>query len=258
MDCSRLTCPSPSPRVCSNSCSLSQWCHQTISSSAVPFSWLQSFPVSVFSSESVLLFRWPKHWRFSFSISPSNGYSELISFRIDWSDLLAVQGTLKSLIQHHCLEASILQRSAFFMVQLSHSYTTTGRTIGLTIPSFLLDWCGWNSFSDDTLKRELVFLPKGRGQTASGMGLKNKQSFFFGRKVAKAFLQREQHLPRPQDVMCLACQPRLPYRRVPQELPTLLSCSDPLSFLNTPHLVPSALAICKTDSLSLRSYLKTL
>ena len=103
----------------------------------------------------------------------------MIAFRIDWSDLLAVQGTLKSLIQHHCLKASILQRSAFFMVQLSHSYTTTGKTIGLTIPSFLLDSRGWNSFSDDTLKRELVFLPKGRGQTASGMGLKNEQSFFF-------------------------------------------------------------------------------
>ena len=183
----------------------------------------------------------------------------MIAFRIDWSDLLAVQGTLKSLIQHHCLKASILQRSAFFMVQLSHSYTTTGKTIGLTIPSFLLDSRGWNSFSDDTLKRELVFLPKGRGQTASGMGLKNEQSFFFfWKKVAKAVLQREQHRPRPQDVMCLAGQPRLPYRRVPQELPTLLSCSDPLSFLNTPHLVPCALAICKTDCLSLRSYLKTL
>ena len=136
---------------------------------------------------SQLIIRWPTYRSFSFSISPSNGYSELISFRIDWSNLFAVRGTLKSLIQHHCLKASVIQHSAFFMVQLSHSYTTTGKTIGLTIPSFLLDWHGWNSFSDDTLKREIVFLPKGRGQTVSGMGLKNEQSFFFLEEGGKGF-----------------------------------------------------------------------
>ena len=91
------------------------------------------FPsIRVFSNESVVRIRWPKYWSFSFSISPSNEYSELISFRMDWLDLLAVQGTLKSLLQHHSSKASILQHSAFFMVQLSHPYMTTGKTIALT------------------------------------------------------------------------------------------------------------------------------
>ena len=91
------------------------------------------FPnIRVFSSESVLLIRWPKYWSFSFGISPSYEYSGLISFRIDWFDLLAVQGTLKSLFQHHSLKLSILWSSAFFMVQLSHPYMTTGKTIALT------------------------------------------------------------------------------------------------------------------------------
>ena len=91
------------------------------------------FPsIRVFSKRSVLRITWPKYWNFSFSISPSNGYSGLISFRMDWLDLLAVQGTLKSLLQHHSSKASILQCSAFFRVQLSHPYVTTGKTIGLT------------------------------------------------------------------------------------------------------------------------------
>ena len=93
------------------------------------------FPsIRVFSNESGLHIRWPKYW--SFSISPSNDYSGLISFRIDWLDLLAVQGTLKSLLQYHSSKASILQRSAFFMVQLSHLYMTTRKTIALTLQSF--------------------------------------------------------------------------------------------------------------------------
>ena len=83
--------------------------------------------------ESVLCIRWPKYWSFSFSISPSNEYSGLISFRMDWLDILAVQGTLKSLLQHHSSKASILRHSAFFLVQLSHPYMTTGKTIALTI-----------------------------------------------------------------------------------------------------------------------------
>ena len=91
------------------------------------------FPsIRVFSNESILHIRWLKYWSFSFSISLFNEYSGLISFRIDWFDLLAVQGTLKSLLQHHSSKASILQHSAFFMVQLSHSYMTTGKTIALT------------------------------------------------------------------------------------------------------------------------------
>ena len=91
------------------------------------------FPsIRVFSNMSVLRIRWPKYWSFSFSISPSNEYSGLISFRMDWLDLLAVQGTLKSLPQHHSSKASILQHSAFFIVQLSHPYMTTGKTIALT------------------------------------------------------------------------------------------------------------------------------
>ena len=88
--------------------------------------------IRVFSNESVLRIRWPNCCSFSFSISLSNEYSRLISFRMDWLDLLAVQGTLKSLLQHHSSKASILQRSAFFIVQLSHSYMTTGKTIALT------------------------------------------------------------------------------------------------------------------------------
>ena len=96
------------------------------------------FPrIKVFSSESILHIRWPKYWSFSFSISPSNEHSGLISFRMDWLDLLAVQGTLKSLLQHHSSKASILQCSAFFIVQLSRPYMTTGKTIALTRWTFV-------------------------------------------------------------------------------------------------------------------------
>ena len=90
-----------------------------------------------FSSESLLCIRWPEYWSFSFSISPSNEYSELISFRMDWLDLLAVQGTLKSFLQHHSSKASILRHSAFFVVQLSHPYMITGKTIALTRWTFV-------------------------------------------------------------------------------------------------------------------------
>ena len=97
-----------------------------------------AFPsISIFSNESVLCIRWPRYWSFSFSISPSDEYSGLISFRIDWLDLLAVQGTLKSLVQHHSSKASILQRSAFFIVQLPHPYTTAGKTIAMTRWTFV-------------------------------------------------------------------------------------------------------------------------
>ena len=96
------------------------------------------FPsIRVFSNESFLYIRWPKYWSFSFSISPSNEYSGLISFRMDWLDFLAVQGTLKSLLQHHSLKALILWHSAFFTVQLSHPYMTTGKTIALTRWTFV-------------------------------------------------------------------------------------------------------------------------
>ena len=92
------------------------------------------FPsIRVFSNESVLHIRWPKHWSFSFNISPSNEYLGLISFRVDWFDLLAIQGTLKTLLQHHSSKASILWHSALFMVQFSHLYMTTGKTIALTV-----------------------------------------------------------------------------------------------------------------------------
>ena len=93
--------------------------------------------IRVFSNESVLCIRWPNYWSINFSISPSNDYSELIFFRIDWFDLLAVQGTLKGLLQHHSSNASILRRSAFFTVQLSHPYMTTGKTIALTRWTFV-------------------------------------------------------------------------------------------------------------------------
>ena len=132
----RFSYPSSSSRVFSNSCPLNRWCHPTISSTVAPFSSCPdaiqpSHPLSpllllpsifpsirVFSFELAVCIRWPKYWSFSLSISPSNEYSGLISFRIDWFDLLAVQGTLKSLLQHHSSKASVLQHSAFFMVQL--------------------------------------------------------------------------------------------------------------------------------------------
>ena len=129
----RLACPSGCTWLCSNSCPLSQWCHPTISSCYHLLILPSIFPrIRVFSDESVLNIRWPKYWSFSFSISPSNDYLGLISFRIDWFALLAIQGTLKSLLQQG-LKASILQCSAFFVVQLSHPYMTTGKTIVLTI-----------------------------------------------------------------------------------------------------------------------------
>ena len=131
----RPSCPSPTPGVYPNSCLLSRWCHPTILPTFIPFSCLQSFPTS--GSFQMCQFRWPKDWNFSFSISPSHEYSGLISFRMDWLDLLAAQGTLKSLLQHHSSKASVLWRSAFFIVQLSHPYMTTGKTIALTKWTFV-------------------------------------------------------------------------------------------------------------------------
>ena len=133
MDCmhlARLPCPSLCPRVCSNSCPLSQWCYLTISSSAASFSFMPSILPTIrgFSNELVHSLRWPKYW--NFSISPPNEYSGLISFSIDWFDLLAIQRIFKS-IQYHNSKASVLWHSAFFMVQLSLSMTTR-KTIALT------------------------------------------------------------------------------------------------------------------------------
>ena len=134
----RLPCPSPSPWACSNSCQLRQWCHPTIHPLLSPS------PPAFNLSQHQGLFQWvgsslqvAKYWSFSFSISPSNEYSWLISFRMDWLDLLAVQVTLKSLLQHHSSKASILWHSAFFMVQISHLYMTTKKTIVLTIWIFV-------------------------------------------------------------------------------------------------------------------------
>ena len=135
----RPPCPSPTPGVHPNSCPLSQWCHPAISSSVVPFSSCPPIPPSirVFTKELTLRMRWPKYWSFSFTIIPSKEHPGLISFRMDWLDLLAVQGTLKSLLQHHSSKVSILQHSGFFTVQLSHPYMTTGETIALTRQTFV-------------------------------------------------------------------------------------------------------------------------
>ena len=134
----RLPCPSLSSGVCSNSCPFSQWCHPTISSVLPPSS------IAFSLSQHQGLFQWiafshqvTKYWSFNFSISSSNEYSWLISFRIDWFDLHNVQGTLKSPLQNHSSQAWILQCSAFFMVQLSYPYMTTGKTIALTIQTFV-------------------------------------------------------------------------------------------------------------------------
>ena len=134
----RPPCPSPTPGVHTNSSPLSWWCHPAIILCCPLLLLPSSFPsIRVFTNESALRIRWPKYWSFSLNISPSNEYSGLISFRIDWLDLLAVQGTLKSLLQHHSSKASILQRSAFCIVQLSHPYMTTGKTIALTRQTFV-------------------------------------------------------------------------------------------------------------------------
>ena len=126
----RLPCLSPTPGAWSNSCPLSWWSNPTISFSVIPFSsYLQSFPsIMIFSNEKI---RWPKYWSFSFNISPSNEHPGLISFRMDWLNLLAIQGILKSLLQRGSSKASILWHSVFFIVQLSHPYMTTGKTIAL-------------------------------------------------------------------------------------------------------------------------------
>ena len=153
----RLPCPSPSPRTCSKSCPLCWWCHPTISPSVVPFSsCLQSFPASR---------SFPISWLFPsgvFSISPSNEYSGLISSRMDWFDLFAVQGTLKSLLQHHSSKASILSRSAFLMVQLSHPYITTGKHnyIALTRRTFVSKVMSW--FFNTLSRFVIAFLPKSK------------------------------------------------------------------------------------------------
>ena len=136
---SRPPCPSPTPRVSPKSMSIELvmpsshiiLCHPLLLLPPIPSS------IRAFSNESTLRMRWPKYWSFSFNISPSNEHPELISFRMDWLDLLAVQGTLKSLLQHHSTKASILRCSAFFTVQISHPYMTTGKTIALTRQNFV-------------------------------------------------------------------------------------------------------------------------
>ena len=134
----RLPCPSPTPSAYSNSSIALVMpsnhlilCHPLLLPPSIFFS------IRIFTNELVLCIRWPKYWSFSFSISPSNEYSGLISFRMDWLDLLAVQGTLKNLLQHHSAEASILWLSAFFIVQLSHPYMTTGKTRALARQTFV-------------------------------------------------------------------------------------------------------------------------
>ena len=129
----RPPCPSPTPGVYSNSCPSNHLilCHPILLLPSI-------FPrIRVFSNESALRMRWPKYWSFSFNISPSNEHSGLISFKRDWLDLLAVQGTLKNLLQHHSSKASVLLYSAFFLVQLSHPYMTIGKTVDLTRWAFV-------------------------------------------------------------------------------------------------------------------------
>ena len=154
----RLPCPSSSP----GTCSLSRWCHPTILSSVFPFSsCLLSFPSSGSFLMSCLFLhiRWPKDWHFS--ISPSNEYSGPISFRMDWLDLLTIQETLKSLLQHHSLKASALQHSAFFMVQFSHPNMTTGKTIAVTTRQTFVGKV--ISLLSNMLSRSvIVFLPRSK------------------------------------------------------------------------------------------------
>ena len=132
----RLICPPLSPGVCSDSYPWRRWCYLTILSSATPLFLPSAFPASGSFLVSQLCIRWPKYWSFSFSSSPSNEYLGLIFFRIDWFDI-AVQRTLKGLLQHHSLKTSVLLCSAFFIVQLSRPYMTTGKTIALTRRTFV-------------------------------------------------------------------------------------------------------------------------
>ena len=163
----RLICPSPMPRTYSNSCPLTQWCHPTTSTFVIPFSsLLKSLSASGFfffffsPNESVLCIRWPMYWSFSFSMSPSNEYSELISFRMDCLDFLEVRGTLKSLLQNHSSKASILWCSAFFMVQFSHPYMMTGKTIPLS--RWILAGKVMSLFFNMLSRLVLVFLPRSK------------------------------------------------------------------------------------------------
>ena len=160
----RPPCPSPTPRVYSNSCPLSRWCHPTILPSVFP-------SITVFSKESVLHIRWPKYWSFSFSIISSNEYSGLISFRMDWMDLLAVQVTL----QHHSSKASIFRCSAFFIVQLSHPYMITGKTIALTIQTFVGEL---KSLLFNMLSRLVIAFPSRSKHTFSFMAAVKAHSDF--------------------------------------------------------------------------------
>ena len=157
----RPPCPSPSTKACLSSCTLHQWCHPAISS-WLPLLLLPSiFPrLRDFSSESAVYIRWPKYWSFSFSISPSNQFSELISLKIDGFDLLAVQGTLWNLLQHQSSKASILQCCAFFVVRPSQPYVTTGRTTALTVQTFV---GRVTSVLFNTLSRFVIaFLPRSK------------------------------------------------------------------------------------------------
>ena len=158
----RLPWPPLSPGVCSNWCPIESvmlsshltFCHPLFLLSSI-------FPsIRVFSSKSALLIRWWKYWSFSFRISPSNEYSRLISFRIDWFDLPAVQGTLKSLLQGYHSKASILRCSAFFMVQFSHLYMTTGKTITLTRWTFVSK--AMSLLFNTLIRFVLAFLPRSK------------------------------------------------------------------------------------------------
>ena len=163
----RLPCPSPTPGVYPNTCALSRWWYPTISPSVILFSCPHLSSIRVFSNESALRIRWPKYWRFSFNISPSNERPGLISFRMDWWDLLAVQATLKSLLQHHSSKASIIGRSTFFIVQLSHPYMTTGKTIALTRWTFVDKVM---SLLFNMLSRLVItFLPRSKRLLISGL-----------------------------------------------------------------------------------------
>ena len=157
----RPPCPSPSPEVCPSSCPLHWWCHSVISSSDALFSFCpQRFPASGTFPMSQLVAKWLKYWSFSFSISPSNEYSGLISLKIDWFDL-ALQETLRSLFQHYSSKASILWCSVFFTVQLSQLYVITGKTIALTIQTFVNRVM---SLLFNTLSRFVIaFLPRSKG-----------------------------------------------------------------------------------------------
>ena len=239
--------PSPTPRAYPNPRPLSLWCHPTISSSVVSFpSCPQSFPASGSFPMSQLFTSDGQYWSFSFNIIPSNEHPGLISFRMDWLDLLAVQGTLKSLLQHHSSKASILRRSAFFIVQLSHPYMTTGKTIALTRWTFVDKVM---SLLFNMLSRLVItFLPRSKRLLIHGCS-HHLQWFWWWSRCMQLTMEAEPDR-HPLSPSLAKAENRLPHKLSSLPVLWILNCGI-LAILHAFHI----LVLCITLGSSLFSYL---